>query len=469
MLKTIQITVPAEKVLPDLSSFSPEENYVMLKIGCDCLLEGRKVVAGLTQTEIYEKIKSETKEDIQKLEMGIMLEKETSKKMEERYVKMYDTQIENLKKQIGMLNSQIMSFECGNKEVINTEIEIMREKCDATLAEKDRQNQINREIFDKALKVSQISMTEKGSTGELKFSDVASTFKDYKKFYLEDKHTQSGQGDFHLHFDEFKVLADAKNYSNKVDKTQRDKIKKDLMKNEHVSFGWLVSLNTNIDKFDKDPIMFEWINTTQCILYINNLLSFNEPEKILRLGYLLSSQLYKFIKVQDTDDIELGSLRETNYKIIGKIKNMKSSIREINTSINVMKKQVDNLNYEIVDILELETKDHVNSGFSLMDEWWNENIGHTTEKNVVLSSTEIWVRFRQENKDVIKELEITPDTFKEYIKTRVSSECRVIKSKKGAIEFIGFKWKIIEEKEINILDNLELDNSVIENSKNKKH
>ena len=441
MLKTLQITVPAEKVLPDLSSFSPEENYVMLKIGCDCLLEGRKVVAGLTQTEIYEKIQSETKEDIQKLEMGIMLEKETSKKMEERYVKMYDTQIENLKKQIGMMNLQIMSYESGNKEVINNEIEIMREKCDARLAEKDRQNQINREIFDKALKVSQISMTEKGSTGELKFSDVASTFKDYKKFYLEDKHTQSGQGDFHLHFDEFKVLADAKNYSNKVDKTQRDKIKKDLMKNEHVSFGWLVSLNTNIDKFDKDPIMFEWINTSQCILYINNLLSFNEPEKILRLGYLLSSQLYKFIKVQDTDDIELGSLRETNYKIIGKIKNMKSSIREINTSINVMKKQVDNLNYEIVDILELETKEHVNSGFSLMDEWWNENIGHTTEKNVVLSSTEIWVRFRQENKDVIKELEITPDTFKEYIKTRVSSECRVIKSKKGAIELMNMVLK----------------------------
>ncbi len=441
MLKTIQITVPAEKVLPDISSFSPEENYVMLKIGCDCLLEGRKVVAGLTQTEIYEKIQSETKEDIQKLEMGIMLEKETSKKMEERYVKMYDTQIENLKKQIGMMNSQIMSYESGNKEGINNEIEIMREKCDARLAEKDRQNQINREIFDKALKVSQISMTEKGSTGELKFSDVASTFKDYKKFYLEDKHTQSGQGDFHLHFDEFKVLADAKNYSNKVDKTQRDKIKKDLMKNEHVSFGWLVSLNTNIDKFDKDPIMFEWINTSQCILYINNLLSFNDPEKILRLGYLLSAQLYKFIKVQDTDDIELGSLRETNYKIIGKIKNMKSSIREINTSINVMKKQVDNLNYEIVDILELETKEHVNSGFSLMDEWWNENIGHTTEKNVVLSSTEIWVRFRQENKDVIKDLEITPDTFKEYIKTRVSSECRVIKSKKGAIELMNMVLK----------------------------
>ena len=379
--------------------------------------------------------------------------------MEERYVKMYETQMDNLKRQINVLTNQVKNYECGNNDLIKLEVDrirekfeasleekdrqnqIIREKCDTMLEEKDKQNQINREIFDKALKVSQISMTEKGSTGELKFSDIASTFKDYKKFYLEDKHTQSGQGDFHLHFDEFKVLADAKNYSNKVDKTQRDKIKKDLMKNEHVSFGWLVSLNTNIDKFDKDPIMFEWINTNQCILYINNLLSFEEPEKILRLCYLLTSQLYKFIKVQDTDDIELGSLRETNYKIIEKIKSMKSSIREINTSINVMKKQVDNLNYEIVDILELETKDKVNSSFSLVDDWWNENIKHTNEKNVVLSSTDIWVRFRQENKDVIKELEITPDKFKEYIKTRVSSECRVIKSKKGAIELLNMVLK----------------------------
>ena len=55
-LKTIQITVPKNKILQDISSFSPEENYLMLKIGSDCLLEGRKVVTGLSQDEIYEKI-----------------------------------------------------------------------------------------------------------------------------------------------------------------------------------------------------------------------------------------------------------------------------------------------------------------------------------------------------------------------------------------------------------------------------
>ena len=65
-------------------------------------------------------------------------------------------------------------------------------------------------------------------------------------FEIIDKHKQSGQGDFHLRFEEFDILVDAKNYKNKVPNEQREKIKKDLQKNEHLQFGWLVSL---IDKY----------------------------------------------------------------------------------------------------------------------------------------------------------------------------------------------------------------------------
>ena len=54
-VKVIQITIPSESSLPDIfNTFSPEENYLMLKIGSNCLMEGRKVVAGLTQKEIYQ-------------------------------------------------------------------------------------------------------------------------------------------------------------------------------------------------------------------------------------------------------------------------------------------------------------------------------------------------------------------------------------------------------------------------------
>ena len=57
-LKIINITIPINDEIPDIiNSFSPEENYLMLKIGSDCLREGRKVMSGLSQIEIYNKIK----------------------------------------------------------------------------------------------------------------------------------------------------------------------------------------------------------------------------------------------------------------------------------------------------------------------------------------------------------------------------------------------------------------------------
>ena len=55
-----QITIPNDKNMPDIiSTFSPEENYLMLKIGSDTLREGRKVVTNLTSDEVYKKIENE--------------------------------------------------------------------------------------------------------------------------------------------------------------------------------------------------------------------------------------------------------------------------------------------------------------------------------------------------------------------------------------------------------------------------
>ena len=56
-LKIINITIPNESVLPDIiTTFSPEENYLMLKIGSDTLREGRKVITNITSDEVYKKI-----------------------------------------------------------------------------------------------------------------------------------------------------------------------------------------------------------------------------------------------------------------------------------------------------------------------------------------------------------------------------------------------------------------------------
>jgi len=94
-LKVVQITIPIDRNVPDIiSTFSPDENYLMLKIGSDTLREGRKVVTNLTSDEVYKKIENDFKKEIESLDNEIELEKQTSQKMQEKIAQMYESQIE---------------------------------------------------------------------------------------------------------------------------------------------------------------------------------------------------------------------------------------------------------------------------------------------------------------------------------------------------------------------------------------
>jgi len=454
-LKTINITIPEDKVVPDvISSFSPEENYVMLKIGSQCLEEGRKSAIGFSQKEIYQKIRDENKDEISKLELDILVEREMATRMGEKISKIYDTQVEQMKKQneklemvIQGLKEQIKSYESENADFVKSEVDKMREKCDIIIQEKENQNKLNREAIenlkDSVVKLTNKSTSHKGSEGEKTFSEYAETFIDFKGFNIIDKHTQAGEGDFHLHFEEFDVLADAKNYKKSVPIDQREKIKKDLLKNEHIHFGWLVSLNTSIDKWDKSPIMYEWINTTQCMVYINNLCLFEDPKKILRIVWYTCKELYKMIEDDNVDTTEMSALREKQFKMNDKIKNIRKSIRELNTNINISKNIIQNMDDQLREILESETSNIVNSNFSLFDDWWDKNIELNIEGNEL--STDLWLKFRQDKKELIKEMDIKVENFKQFIKTKMPSSSLVIKSKNAnsAFEIKGIKLKEI--------------------------
>ena len=457
-VKVIQITIPSESSLPDIiNTFSPEENYLMLKIGSNCLMEGRKVVAGLTQKEIYQKIKNESKDEIQKLELNILLEKEMTKKMEERITKMYDCQIEKLQKQCELLSNQLKAYEIGNKDLIKTEVDKAREKYDLLLEQKDKQMDKMNDNYEKILVQSHKSTSHKGSDGEKTFSEYAETFVDFKGFEIIDKHTQGGEGDFHLHFEDFDVLADAKNYKKKVPVDQREKIKKDLLKNEHLHFAWLVSLNTSIEKYDKAPIMYEWINTTQCVVYINNLSSFEDPKKILRIVWFTCKELYKLIEDVDQDENELTDLREKNFKLMDKVKNIRKTIREINTSMNATRNLIQVMDDELRGILEAETNEIVTSNISLFDDWWEVNIEVVNEEFIV-SSTDLWTKFKQENKLMINEMNISGDKFKQYIKSKVPLSSIILRSKNSnsAFDIKGLKMKELFENNI-VEEKIELD------------
>jgi hypothetical protein len=90
-------------------------------------------------------------------------------------------------------------------------------------------------------------------------------------------------------------------------------------------------------------------------------------------------------------------------------------------------------------------------------EWWSSNIEYVNNDSK-MTSTELWNKFKKDNKEFIGENNITIEMFKDIITSNiVNSSNYVEKSKKSAIEFIGFKWK---ENEIKQIDNLELDNIV---------
>ena len=499
-----------------ISTFTPEENYSMIQIGSNAISEARKSVISLTNKKISEEYKNKINELENEInfekqlatrlneKMALMYEdkicklnekmqqmlNEILKKDEEmdeiKNKKMEETEkvkneeiknneiegikndeIEKIKNKYGILfeeqkreleykyNIDIQQIKYKNESLME-EKEKIKYKCDSLLEEKEKQILLLRDTFDKALiqlNNSSSSTVAKGKKGESIFYDLATnTFKDFNEFHIQDKHSEASSGDFHLHFDKFDVLVDAKNYKDAVNKTQNDKIRKDLIRNEHINIAWLVSLNTRIMGHDRLPIMYEFINTRQCIIYINNLMSDGMPDKLLRLAWLISSEIYERIQLsnmENVDEDELNILKNKYYNLFDKLKNVKSIIRELNTSIGIFKKQVESLNFEILRMLEMELNAVIETNYPAIEEWWNMNVEQTDE-DIQLTSTTLWNMFKQNNKILIQNNKISLDDFKKYIMSNLSSENYTMKNKNSPIIINNYKLKkiILKRKEM---------------------
>ena len=469
-IKIINITVPGDAIIPEiLTTFSPEENYMMLKIGSESLCEGRKLVMNSTSDEIFKKVRNDCNKEIEKLNSEIINERKTSLLMNEKITKMYETQVEQLNKKFENALSQIEIYKQGNSVSLNQELTKLKEKYDLLLEEKDRQNQLNREVFDKAEKLinktSNKSSISIGDDGEQIFETLADTFKDFTEYRIENKAKQGHKGDFHLFFKDFNILVDSKNYSGSVQKKEITKIESDLTINDNMNFAWMVSLNSNICDYNRFPIMTKWITTdvgVKCILFINNLLEHKDPRNILRQAWSMCEDFYKLTKSIDKEDGELEEYREKNLLSKKQIENLQERAaelrRNINTSFNILK-HMDN---DLLEILSLLSDNIINEKFTLnniIKEWWNNNIEYVNDDDSKLSSTEIWSKFKKDNKEYVGENKIAIETFKSEITSIVSSSAYIEKSKKSTIEFVGFRWKSIEVKSI---ENLVIENIVIE-------
>jgi len=471
--KTINIVVPFNWRAPDiLNTLAPEENAFILSMGTDMIKEARTVVAGLSQKEIYNKIKEETKGELKKLETDLLVQKELNSKIEAGVIGFYEKQTDELKNQVQMLRKQIEKYDVDNRELVNMEVNKVKAKYDLLLEEKDRQNQLNRDVFDKAEKLINKNVNKSaaviGNDGEHIFEYLSDTFKDFPGYNIENKAKQGHKGDFHLFFDNFNVLVDSKNYSDSVQKKEITKIIDDLQTNNNMDFAWMVSLNSNICGYNRFPITCKWITTDvgiKCILFINKLLENKDPTNILRQAWLICDEFIKLTKKTVNGELtkceteELTKYKERDAMIKKQIETLQERTSDLRRSVNVSYNVLKQMENELLEMMSLVSDKIVNDKFELNDKikkWWNENLEFVNDdNNNNLTSTEIWNKFKKNNKEFIIESKLTIEIFKDIITSFVSKSHYIEKTKKGAIEFLQLKWKDMEEETI-------LENVIIE-------
>lgn len=443
--KIVNICIPECEQLPDIvSSFTPEENYLMLKIGSDCLKEGRKAISTLTQKEIYNKLKEETKKDIQKLEMDLLVQERSYNKSEERIRNVYEIELDKQRKEIDNLQNKILKFTTNSNLLVHPELE----KKDIVISEKENQILKLTNIIEKISKQNDTkSSADIGIEGEVDFEILANTFRDFQGYRIENKSQIGHKGDYHLFFKDFNILVDAKNYSGSVQKKEIDKIESDLTINNTMDFGWLISLKTNFNNWNQYPIMYKWIVTDigmKCILIINNLYSNKNPTDTLRLAWAITNELNKLLKKTKMEDDDIKLLKDRDFEVIQNVKLMQKRMGELKRSITGISQIVRDTDNDIIKVLSLLTNEIVKETYNknnIVKNWWNSNIefnkDNTSDK---LTSMEIWYKFKKTNKEFIDENNYTVDDFKEVIKELINKENYIEKTKGGSIEFIGFNF-----------------------------
>jgi hypothetical protein len=505
--KQIKLYIPINKTLPnDIYIFSPDELYEMIIIGYNSIIRGKTFICNNNTQNAINKLKhtldyshkTNIKDIIEKYELRnneislqLLAQKElyyitTNKFDNDKNIYIQENnEISNKKiDYINIINTQ--TIESKNKEIqhlaqiiINKENEIYKlnenntytqqninsiiqqkiEEAVNTATEKERNDNIQKtqqihntiELLNKSREAFECanirqSTAKIGRVGEQKLGEfVKMAFRDFEGYQLIDVHTFGGHGDFHIKFKNFTILADSKLYSMSVGISEREKIKKDLLKNDHIHFAWLVSLETNIDKFDKAPFMFEWITHNKCVCYINSLAKTESPIETLRCVWYMCNLLYNILVDDDTNNnkCEFNKLKEYKLGVQNKLKQYNKFTHERDTTIINLKgvlKQQDNI---VKELLNEETNKFTNNDFTIIIKWWNKNIQN--KENNQIKSTLIWTKFKKDLNNLNNnEHKITVHVFKDVIRSFINpSDLSCVKNKDCAFNIQNIGWKEI--------------------------
>lgn len=453
-MQEIKLLLPKDAELPsDFFSFTPQEHSIILNIGYDAFLK--------TNKNVKDNFTDEKKK-------GLKLELE----------KIYKIEIEDLQNQlktqedaaISLKNTYEMFIKMKNethKQELDERIQQEKEDYISQLKQFERLNSILQEKND-GIPSSENSINEPNTkhnpndsviqiSKENKFRNIAiQSFRDFDEFDIFEIHSVDGQGDFLLKFKEFSVLVHSKKYSNSLNSKLRESIKQELSIHTGCVFGWLVSMETTIDKFDKTPFMFEWLSVPKCVCYVNSLLHTESPVELLRNVYFTCQTIFKMLNNEHTQEWNQTKQNEIRMREI--IQKMIQNTYERNDIFSHLKQNFDHQDLYIRELLNKETNqlvtaqlsessnlisnvasDSHNKFFTRIVDWWNFHIINTEGSNI--RSSIIWTMFKRDNPDLVGE--ISAIEFKDVLYSFLSED-RIVKprNKAGALEIKNIRWKI---------------------------
>lgn len=467
-LKKVVLYVNSGVALPEiLSDLSPEETELVLLVGCLSLSEAKKGLGTITNREILQEMSRNYETRIREVENEVFLHKEQLRLMEsekeeqihkritqsrevfDSMLASYQRERDTMRRKIDELeNEKEMSRDFSRQTVQTEAIQMVKRELDTMrqiLAEKEKQNTNYKEMFERSMQKVD-GLTQKrdvasiGKIGESRFSELAlSTFRDFDGFQIKDVCSIGGLGDFHLQFKEMTILVDSKLYSNKVNSTSREKIKRDLVNNDHIQFAWLVSMDTFVDRFDKAPFMFEWVNSDKCVCYINCLMKQAEPREMLRSVFYCCRAIHKMMTNENMEKCEVGILKEREMKMKDILSKLVKNNRERDTILNQMRGNFERGDELVREMLNEETNELAMNYYRVVIDWWNRNLEKTDSLDKIKSNL-VWNQFKRDMGDELGEIDC--NSFKEVLSSFLGENAAKSKTKGGALEISGFKLKV---------------------------
>ena len=156
--------------------------------------------------------------------------------------------------------------------------------------------------------------------------------------------------------------------------------------------------------------------------------------------------------------------KERNYNVLQKIKTAQKRLIEMKRNITSMSQITKDIETDIIDMVSLLSNEQIKQVYdknSKIKEWWDLNITFDDTNTHKLTSTEIWSKFKKNNKEFIDKNELIVEDFKNYIKTFIDVKSYNEKSKKGSIELVGFKFiEVLVQESENVVVELSIPTSI---------